>query len=250
MPHTLGARLGRNAPGAGAQRSARTHPRADRWQAANRPRRGDRRLLGAEEFGFSTAPLVALGCIMMRKCHLNTARSAWPRRTCVAAPSSAARPEHVINFFFFIAEQVRGYHGADGLPHFRRNGGPVDMLDRARRWTTGRPRASTCRCCCTTHSAAAHSPALRAGAGPPGLDQRSDYKRSIMPAETIEAANPSSSSCPSAISTARGCHALGQKSAAATVRAGLPDRHHPLPVHRFRPPGVSRVLAHGVTLRA
>src|SRR5579863_4352551 len=64
-------------------------------------------LLGAEEFGFSTAPLVALGCIMMRKCHLNTCPVGIATQDPVLRAKFTGKPEHVINFFFFIAEQVR-----------------------------------------------------------------------------------------------------------------------------------------------
>ena len=81
-------------------------------------------LLGAEEFGFSTAPLVAMGCIMMRKCHLNTCPVGIATQDPELRAKFAGQPEHVINFFFFIAEQVRAVHGAAGLPHVRRDGRP------------------------------------------------------------------------------------------------------------------------------
>jgi glutamate synthase domain-containing protein 3 len=64
-------------------------------------------LLGAEEFGFSTAPLVALGCIMMRKCHLNTCPVGIATQDPVLRAKFAGKPENVINYFFFVAEQVR-----------------------------------------------------------------------------------------------------------------------------------------------
>jgi glutamate synthase (NADPH) large chain len=64
-------------------------------------------LLGAEEFGFSTAPLVAMGCIMMRKCHLNTCPVGIATQDPVLRRRFEGTPENVINFFFFIAEQVR-----------------------------------------------------------------------------------------------------------------------------------------------
>ena len=64
-------------------------------------------LLGAEEFGFSTAPLVAMGCIMMRKCHLNTCPVGIATQDPELRKKFAGKPEHVINFFFFVAEQVR-----------------------------------------------------------------------------------------------------------------------------------------------
>ncbi len=64
-------------------------------------------LLGAEEFGFSTAPLVASGCIMMRKCHLNTCPVGVATQDPVLRKKFSGKPEHVINFFFFIAEELR-----------------------------------------------------------------------------------------------------------------------------------------------
>jgi len=64
-------------------------------------------LLGAEEFGFSTAPLVAMGCIMMRKCHLNTCPVGIATQDPALRRKFEGKPEHVVNFFFFIAEQVR-----------------------------------------------------------------------------------------------------------------------------------------------
>lgn len=64
-------------------------------------------LLGAEEFGFSTAPLVSLGCIMMRKCHLNTCPVGIATQDPVLRAKFNGKPEYVINYFFFVAEQLR-----------------------------------------------------------------------------------------------------------------------------------------------
>ena len=64
-------------------------------------------LLGADEFGFSTAPLIAAGCIMMRKCHLNTCPVGVATQDPVLRKRFKGTPEHVINFFFFVAEEVR-----------------------------------------------------------------------------------------------------------------------------------------------
>ncbi|MBZ5621578.1 MAG: glutamate synthase large subunit [Acidobacteriia bacterium] len=86
-------------------------------------------LLGAEEFGFSTAPLVAMGCIMMRKCHLNTCPVGIATQDPVLRAKFAGKPENVINFFFFIAEQVRGYMAQMGIRTFDEMVGRVDMLD-------------------------------------------------------------------------------------------------------------------------
>src|SRR4051812_25020824 len=64
-------------------------------------------LLGAEEFGFSTAPLISMGCIMMRKCHLNTCPVGIATQDPVLRKKFQGAPEQVINFFFYIAEEVR-----------------------------------------------------------------------------------------------------------------------------------------------
>jgi glutamate synthase (NADPH/NADH) large chain len=65
-------------------------------------------LLGGDEFGFATAPLVASGCIMMRKCHLNTCPVGIATQDPVLRARFAGTPEHVINFLFFVAEEMRG----------------------------------------------------------------------------------------------------------------------------------------------
>ena len=79
-------------------------------------------LLGADEFGFATAPLIAAGCIMMRKCHLNTCPVGVATQDPVLRKRFTGTPEHVINFFFFIAEEVRETDGATRLPHVQRDG--------------------------------------------------------------------------------------------------------------------------------
>ena len=84
-------------------------------------------LLGAEEFGFSTAPLVSLGCIMMRKCHLNTCPVGIATQDPALRKKFQGEPEHVINYFFFIAEQVRQWMAKLG---FRRMDEMIGQVDR------------------------------------------------------------------------------------------------------------------------
>jgi glutamate synthase domain-containing protein 3 len=86
-------------------------------------------LLGAEEFGFSTAPLVALGCIMMRKCHLNTCPVGIATQDPELRKKFQGQPEHVINFFFFMAEQLRQIMAQLGFRTVGEMIGRVDMLD-------------------------------------------------------------------------------------------------------------------------
>ena len=88
-------------------------------------------LLGAEEFGFATTPLIAMGCIMLRKCHLNTCSVGIATQDPELRKQFAGQPEHVINFFFYLAEQVRRYMADMGFRTVDEMVGRVDMLDAA-----------------------------------------------------------------------------------------------------------------------
>ncbi|MDO5055782.1 MAG: glutamate synthase-related protein [Lautropia sp.] len=86
-------------------------------------------LLGADEFGFATAPLVAEGCIMMRKCHLNTCPVGVATQDPVLRKRFAGKPEHVVNFFFFVAEEVRQLMAQLGVRQFDELIGRTEFLD-------------------------------------------------------------------------------------------------------------------------
>jgi glutamate synthase (NADPH/NADH) large chain len=86
-------------------------------------------MLGADEFGFATAPLIAAGCIMMRKCHLNTCPVGVATQDPVLRKRFKGQPEHVINFFFFVAEEVRELMAAMGYRRFDEMIGQMQMLD-------------------------------------------------------------------------------------------------------------------------
>jgi glutamate synthase (NADPH) large chain len=86
-------------------------------------------LLGADEFGFATAPLVAEGCIMMRKCHLNTCPVGVATQDPVLRAKFTGKPEHVVNFFFFIAEEARQIMAQLGVRTFDELVGRSDWLD-------------------------------------------------------------------------------------------------------------------------
>ncbi len=86
-------------------------------------------LLGAEEFGFSTAPLVSMGCIMMRKCHLNTCPVGIATQNPELRKKFTGTPENVINFFFYIAEEVREWMAKMGFRKMDDMVGRVDMLE-------------------------------------------------------------------------------------------------------------------------
>jgi glutamate synthase (NADPH/NADH) large chain len=88
-------------------------------------------LLGADEFGFATAPLIASGCIMMRKCHLNTCPVGVATQDPVLRKRFTGKPEHVINYFFFVAEELRTIMALLGIRKLDDMIGRVDLLDTA-----------------------------------------------------------------------------------------------------------------------
>jgi glutamate synthase (NADPH/NADH) large chain len=87
-------------------------------------------LLGADEMGFSTAPLISAGCIMMRKCHLNTCPVGVATQDPVLRKRFKGAPEHVINYFFFVAEEVRELMAQMGISRFEELIGMSDYLDK------------------------------------------------------------------------------------------------------------------------
>jgi glutamate synthase (NADPH/NADH) large chain len=86
-------------------------------------------LLGADEFGFATAPLVVEGCIMMRKCHLNTCPVGVATQDPELRKKFTGQPEHVVNYFFFVAEEVRELMAQIGIRKFDDLIGRSDLLD-------------------------------------------------------------------------------------------------------------------------
>lgn len=89
-------------------------------------------LLGAEEFGFATAPLIAAGCIMMRKCHLNTCPVGVATQNPLLRKRFVGQPEHVINYFFFVAEELRQIMAEMGFRTIEEMVGRVDRIDTRR----------------------------------------------------------------------------------------------------------------------
>jgi glutamate synthase domain-containing protein 2/glutamate synthase domain-containing protein 1/glutamate synthase domain-containing protein 3 len=86
-------------------------------------------LLGADEMGFATAPLIASGCVMMRACHLNTCPVGIATQDPELRAKFAGKPEHVVNFFFFVAEEARRLMAQLGIARFDDLVGRVDLLE-------------------------------------------------------------------------------------------------------------------------
>ncbi len=86
-------------------------------------------ILGADEYGFSTAPLIATGCIMMRACHLNTCPVGIATQDPELRKRFEGKPEHVVNFFFFVAEELRGIMASLGVRTMDELIGRTDLLE-------------------------------------------------------------------------------------------------------------------------
>lgn len=89
-------------------------------------------LLGADEVGFATAPLVVEGCIMMRKCHLNTCPVGVATQDPELRKKFQGKPEHVVNYFFFVAEEARQLMAQLGIRTFQELIGRADLLDKSK----------------------------------------------------------------------------------------------------------------------
>jgi glutamate synthase (NADPH/NADH) large chain len=89
-------------------------------------------LLGADEFGLATAPLIAVGCVMMRKCHLNTCPTGIATQDPVLRKRFTGKPEHVINYLFFVAEEARELMAELGYRTFDEMVGQMQMLDQTK----------------------------------------------------------------------------------------------------------------------
>jgi glutamate synthase (NADPH/NADH) large chain len=89
-------------------------------------------MLGADEIGFATAPLVVEGCIMMRKCHLNTCPVGVATQDPVLRAKFSGKPEYVVNYFFFVAEEARQLMAQLGIRTYDELIGRVDLLDKSK----------------------------------------------------------------------------------------------------------------------
>jgi len=153
-------------------------------------------LLGAEEFGFSTAPLISMGCIMMRKCHLNTCPVGVATQDPELRKKFEGQPEHVINFFFFVAEDLRRLMADLGFRTVDEMVGRVDCL--AQRQDVRHWKASGIDLSAILYNPPVPSHVSRRCTMPQdhGLDQALDCKLVEMSHDALENRAPVSLSMP------------------------------------------------------
>ena len=147
-------------------------------------------LLGAEEFGFSTAPLVSLGCIMMRKCHLNTCPVGIATQDPVLRAKFAGAPENVVDFFFFIAEELREIMAEMGFRKVEEMVGRADRLEVRQDITHWKAKDLDFSSILYYPPAAPHIARRRVQAQDHGLEKALDYKLIELAKDALEGIGP------------------------------------------------------------
>lgn len=140
-------------------------------------------LLGGEEFGFATAPLITMGCIMMRACHLNTCPVGIATQDPELRKRFEGKPEHVVNYFFFIAEEIREFMARLGIRKFEDLIGRTDLLQTDEAIAHWKAKGIDLSGLLAPPKAAADVPRRRVRPQDPVLDDHLDHK-------IIEAAKP------------------------------------------------------------
>ncbi len=183
-------------------------------------------LLGAEEFGFATAPLVVSGCIMMRVCHLNTCPVGIATQDPELRAKFTGTPEFVENFFRFVAEEVRELHGQLGFRTMDEMIGRVDRLDvrTGRVALEGEGAGLVARSCRSRRCRPRRRAALRRRAGPrPGQGARQQLIAPVRPGARATGKRVELTTARFGTSTARWGRCSAPRSRGDTARAGLPD---------------------------
>ncbi len=217
-------------------------------------------LLGADEFGFSTAPLVAMGCIMMRVCHLNTCPVGIATQDPVLRERFAGSPEHVVKFLFFVAEEAREIMAEPRHPHVRRADRPRRPardrrgdrpLEGPRRRPLERPGRARRRPP-TRRATASAAPSPRSTTTPTGSSssrpspRSSTGRRSSSSAACATSTAPWAGSSPARSPAATAARACPRARSASTSPARPASRSAP----GWRPASRSRCRARPTTTRA
>jgi glutamate synthase domain-containing protein 2/glutamate synthase domain-containing protein 1/glutamate synthase domain-containing protein 3 len=205
-------------------------------------------LLGAEEFGFATAPLIAMGCIMMRKCHLNTCPVGVATQDPALRAKFRGTPENVVNYFFFVAEQVRSYMAQMGFRTFDEMVGRVDMLEAHRAVDHWKAKGIDLSMLLYNPQVPSRVARRCVQAQDHGLDQALDYKLIDHARETIDGGAPIVIKLP-----IRNIHrTVGAMLSGEIARkhgsAGLPDDTIHFQFTGSAGQSFGAFLAHGVTL--
>jgi glutamate synthase (NADPH) large chain len=205
-------------------------------------------LLGAEEFGFATAPLVTLGCIMMRKCHLNTCPVGVATQDPVLRARFNGKPEHVINYFFYIAEEVREIMAQLGIRRFTELIGRSDLLDVHQAIDHWKARGLDLSPILTMPKVSRQVPVRCVESQDHGLDQILDNQLISICKEALEQQKPIQLDLPISNTDRTVCTRLSSEIAKRYGLAGLPEDTLRLKFTGSAGQSFGAFLAHGITL--
>jgi glutamate synthase (NADPH/NADH) large chain len=205
-------------------------------------------LLGADEVGFATAPLVVEGCIMLRKCHLNTCSVGVATQDPVLRAKFAGKPEHVVNYFFFVAEEARQIMAQLGIRMFDEMIGRVDLLDKSKAVTHWKAKG-------LDFSRLLHQPDVSASFAryhvenqDHGLDKALDNTLIAKSMEALEKGTKVSFMSPVKNLNRTVGTMLSSEVARRYGHEGLPDDTIHIELHGTAGQSAAAFLAHGITL--
>ena len=205
-------------------------------------------MLGADEIGFATAPLVVEGCIMMRKCHLNTCPVGVATQDPVLRAKFSGKPEYVVNYFFFVAEEARQLMAQLGIRTYDELIGRVDLLDKSRALEHWKARG-------LDFSAIFHQPVAPGGGAirhvelqDHGLDMALDHKLITQAKAALEKGERVSFISPVRNRNRTVGTMLSGEVAQRYGHAGLPDDTIHIQLQGTAGQSAGAFLAHGITI--
>ena len=205
-------------------------------------------LLGADEMGFATAPLVTTGCIMMRKCHLNTCPVGVATQDPVLRAKFAGKPEHVVNFMFFVAEEARQIMAQLGIRKFDDLIGRADLLDKAKAVSHWKAKGLDFARVFHQPDMPANEPRRQTEEQNHGLDKALDNKLIEMSKAALEKGEKVSFIQPVRNRNRTIGAMLSGEVARRYSHAGLPDDTIHIQLQGTAGQSVGAFLAHGITL--
>ncbi|BAZ92483.1 glutamate synthase, large subunit [Thiohalobacter thiocyanaticus] len=205
-------------------------------------------LLGADEFGFATAPLIVEGCIMMRKCHLNTCPVGVATQDPELRKRFTGKPEHVVNYFFFVAEEVRQLMAQLGFRSMNEMIGRLDRLDMRKAIDHWKARGLDYSRILYMPAAAADEPLYNCETQDHGLDQALDQQLIEQARPALERGEPVKIASPvKNINRSVGAMLSGEV-ARRYGHQGLPEDSIYIKLNGIAGQSFGAWAAHGVTL--
>lgn len=205
-------------------------------------------LLGADEFGFATAPLVVEGCIMMRKCHLNTCPVGVATQDPVLRKKFSGKPEHVVNYFFFVAEEARQIMAQLGIRKFDELIGRADLLDKAKAISHWKAKGLDFAKIFHVPEVAADVPRYHVETQDHGLDKALDHKLIAQAGAALEKGEKVSFISPVKNLNRTVGAMLSGEVAKRYGHEGLPDDTIHIQLQGTAGQSAGAFLAHGITL--